>query len=561
MQGVRRTLIAGLAAALVVPLAGAAAGAATPVGCDLDLVIPAGPEDPIQITTDGMTDDASRIVFSSARGHDGPSDGNDELFLYNTADGEITQLTDTPNGTVSNSGARFADGGDLVFYERRSFHTQVRVIDLTTMTDTAVMPAFAPGRLLATAADAPVAIFSAEDDLDDNTDGGLEAFRYEGGVIERMTNISAIPGKGGNTSSWLPEAALSPDGSVAAISILSVLEPSIFPHYTHVFEGGDETPLGSGEDLQLIGEQPRLLYTDGARYTHGQTLDRFQAHVYERTAPTWQPQTQIAPDAVLDDAGAAGEQLLVRAAYGEIQEDDSFLRSERHTLATGRRVPLRGRIAGAVVEVGATDLTGASADADVSRVAFVNQNRVILAECSSFSDVKPSQPFAEDIEWAFAEGITTGSPDGSYRPANEVTREAMAAFLHRLTGQPDPAPPATAPFTDVGLDHPFLLDIQWAVDQSITTGFADGTYRPKQPVRRDAMAAFLHRVTGDEPPTLPGAPTFTDVPATHTFYEDIEWASAEAITTGFADGTYRPANAVTRAAMAAFLHRTDEHLP
>jgi len=35
--------------------------------------------------------------------------------------------------------------------------------------------------------------------------------------------------------------------------------------------------------------------------------------------------------------------------------------------------------------------------------------------------------------------------------------------------------------------------IAWLAEQRITTGWADGSFRPVQPIERGAMAAFLHR--------------------------------------------------------------------
>nr|WP_275451229.1 S-layer homology domain-containing protein [Arthrobacter sp. H14] len=35
--------------------------------------------------------------------------------------------------------------------------------------------------------------------------------------------------------------------------------------------------------------------------------------------------------------------------------------------------------------------------------------------------------------------------------------------------------------------------MMWAAGAGITTGWPDGTYRPLEPINRDAMAAFLYR--------------------------------------------------------------------
>jgi hypothetical protein len=50
----------------------------------------------------------------------------------------------------------------------------------------------------------------------------------------------------------------------------------------------------------------------------------------------------------------------------------------------------------------------------------------------SFSDVPDDSIFHSDISAIAEAGVTLGFPDGTYRPKDFVTREQMAAFLNRL---------------------------------------------------------------------------------------------------------------------------------
>jgi hypothetical protein len=47
-------------------------------------------------------------------------------------------------------------------------------------------------------------------------------------------------------------------------------------------------------------------------------------------------------------------------------------------------------------------------------------------------------------------GISKGYGDNTYRPFESVSREAMAAFVYRLAGEPAFAAPVKSPFNDVG---------------------------------------------------------------------------------------------------------------
>ena len=48
-----------------------------------------------------------------------------------------------------------------------------------------------------------------------------------------------------------------------------------------------------------------------------------------------------------------------------------------------------------------------------------------------FSDVSSDHPFHDEIAWLVDEGITEGWPDNTFRPTAAVTRQAVAAFLYR----------------------------------------------------------------------------------------------------------------------------------
>lgn len=110
-----------------------------------------------------------------------------------------------------------------------------------------------------------------------------------------------------------------------------------------------------------------------------------------------------------------------------------------------------------------------------------------------YTDVAPSNQFFNEIMWLKNQGITTGYPDGTFRPVQPVNRDAMAAFLYRMAGSPDVTPPAESPFNDVTVDNQFYEEISWLAEKDITTGFDDGGFHPVEPINRDVMAAFLFR--------------------------------------------------------------------
>lgn len=210
----------------------------------------------------------------------------------------------------------------------------------------------------------------------------------------------------------------------------------------------------------------------------------------------------------------------------------------------------------APAETAAPADTAAPSD-DAESPASAVPDAAAAAVAGFFVDVTSANPFFAAINWMGTTGLSTGyaRPDGTreYRPSLSVSREAMAAFLYRYSGDAF-TPPSKPSFSDVPTTSPFYTEIEWLKAEGITTGNADGTFRPSDPISRQAMSAFLARYDGA---VLPTAPTFTDVTPDNPFALQIEWMRATGISTGLPDGSFAPIKPVTREAMAAFLYRLD----
>jgi hypothetical protein len=170
----------------------------------------------------------------------------------------------------------------------------------------------------------------------------------------------------------------------------------------------------------------------------------------------------------------------------------------------------------------------------------------------TFADVAADRYFDEPVSWARVYGITTGWAGSSteFRPAGTITRAQMAAFLWRNAGEPRPS--GSQRFNDVPVGAYYDLAVRWLAEQDITGGFgAPGQYSPDALVTRAQMAAFLHRAAG-----LPVAQEQCDFSDEATIPSWARtgacWLKANGITT---NNPYRPLDAVTRGEMATFLFR------
>jgi hypothetical protein len=111
-----------------------------------------------------------------------------------------------------------------------------------------------------------------------------------------------------------------------------------------------------------------------------------------------------------------------------------------------------------------------------------------------FTDVPATAPIAGAIAWLKEQRITRGYASGTFQPTSPISRASLAAFLYRdaHNGQ-DALAPTTPPFTDVPTTAPLAGDIAWLRGHRITRGYANGTFRPASEITREAVAAFLYR--------------------------------------------------------------------
>jgi hypothetical protein len=128
---------------------------------------------------------------------------------------------------------------------------------------------------------------------------------------------------------------------------------------------------------------------------------------------------------------------------------------------------------------------------------YGNLQEVYTAETARqiryFTDVPSNQRFYQAINQMVQRGVVSTSGE-YFWPDRELTRGELAAYLYRLAGRPAFTRPATATFTDVPRSHMFSVEVEWAAANAITLGKGNNTFKPDDSVTRGEVAAFLHRV-------------------------------------------------------------------
>jgi len=145
----------------------------------------------------------------------------------------------------------------------------------------------------------------------------------------------------------------------------------------------------------------------------------------------------------------------------------------------------------------------------------------------------------------------------NFRPDEAVTRAEFAklmALALRLRIRPDEPLPLADANRIPEPDRPYIAA---ALRAGLIVGFEDGNFRPDAPITRAEIAVILNRglrIKGAESSFAPRL--FTDADAVPGWARSaVGAASAAGLITGFADGSFRPAELTTRANAAMMILR------
>ncbi len=207
-----------------------------------------------------------------------------------------------------------------------------------------------------------------------------------------------------------------------------------------------------------------------------------------------------------------------------------------------------------------------------TRKLTVDQNGVIHAKeagqatvvaRSGLKFVSPENAFDKTVKWESTDTRKLTVDQNGVIHAKEAGQATVVARSGLKFGELK----VTIGFRDVSNETPHYQDIQWMANNNISTGWADGTYRGMDTVKRQDMAAFLRREAAlrnitdarNWTPTQADWKRFADVNKSTPHAEDILWLAHAGIATGYKhnDGTstYGGMIPVYRQDMAAFLER------
>ena len=142
----------------------------------------------------------------------------------------------------------------------------------------------------------------------------------------------------------------------------------------------------------------------------------------------------------------------------------------------------------------------------------------------------------------------SGYANGTFEPDRNMTRAEVTTMFARLLAEKMAADQTYSnTFSDVAKSHWAANYIGYMQQFGIITGYADGSFRPDASVTRAEFAAIASRFEK----LTEGTKSFSDVPSSHWAAKYINFAATRGWVNGYADGTFRPNNSITRAEVAA----------
>jgi hypothetical protein len=136
-------------------------------------------------------------------------------------------------------------------------------------------------------------------------------------------------------------------------------------------------------------------------------------------------------------------------------------------------------------------IDGKAVEADKTKVPYTYKAYKTSAASTKFTDVDANAYYAKAVDWAVANGITSGKTDTTFDPNAKVTRAEAVTFMYRYFAANQSYNAAN--FTDVPTGAYYANAVGWASANGITQGKTSTVFAPKDTTSRKEAAAFIYR--------------------------------------------------------------------
>lgn len=147
-----------------------------------------------------------------------------------------------------------------------------------------------------------------------------------------------------------------------------------------------------------------------------------------------------------------------------------------------------------------------------------------------FTDVNEGDWFYDKVAYVYHHKLMTGTSETTFEPNATLTRAMMVQILYNKEGRPA-ATTNGNPYTDVPKDQWYYNAVQWAYENKITSGTSETTFEPNSEVTREQFARFMYNYAGN--PAVSGKLDFVDADQVSDWaYDAMVWANQNNIILG-----------------------------
>lgn len=181
----------------------------------------------------------------------------------------------------------------------------------------------------------------------------------------------------------------------------------------------------------------------------------------------------------------------------------------------------------------------------------------------TFDDVMPTDPFYEAVRYVFNRKLMNGVSDTSFDPYGTLTRAMVVTILYRLDGEPAAEPSA---FLDVAAGQWYTDAVGWGAANKVVKGYSEDRFGPMDPVTREQLAAILHRYAqykGYDVTEITDLAAYADMASISEYaLEAMAWAVTLGAPEALSETALAPRDNATRAQVAvAFMNFCEKYIP
>lgn len=181
-----------------------------------------------------------------------------------------------------------------------------------------------------------------------------------------------------------------------------------------------------------------------------------------------------------------------------------------------------------------------------------------------FIDIKRNSWYEESTRYCYDHGYMKGTAAAKFSPSSNMTRAMAVQILYSVTDRENEYTKTS--FTDVQPNKWFYNAVEWAYQNGIVSGTGNGRFSPNANITRQDFYVMLYNYTllfshAEKPQILESYLWYSDLEDIADYASDsLNWAGYYELVSGYDDMTLKPRALITRAEVTSIIQRYDHLL-